>query len=112
MDNSKVLGDALSNARYSSASALLISVVSESPEHHGYMGRVPDTQIEQKPENFRTMAALQRAMAHLRGIMDRRDIALVNTDKYLWYRFRGVRQDLFVQGFEVSTCPHAPCLEA
>ena len=112
MDNSKVLGDALSNARYSSASALLISVVSESPERHGYMGHVPDTQIEQKPENFRTMAALQRTMAHLRGIMDRRDIALVNIHKYLWDRFRGVRQDLFVQGFEVSTCPHAPCLEA
>ena len=58
------------------------------------------------------MAALQRTMMHLRGIMDRQDIALVNIHKYLWDRFRGVRQDLFVQGFEVSTCPHAPCLEA
>ena len=75
------------------------------------MGHIPGTQIEQKPENFRTMAALQRTMAHLRRIMDKRDIALVNIHKYLWDRFRGVRQDLFVQGFEVSSCPPALCLK-
>lgn len=59
-------------------------------------------QIEQKPENFRTMEALQHTMVHLRNIMDRQDCPLVEIHKFLWDRFRGVRQDLFVQGFEVG----------
>jgi hypothetical protein len=59
-------------------------------------------QVEQRPENFRTMEALQRTMAYLRGIMDRTDVELVNIHKFLWDRFRGVRQDLFVQGMEVG----------
>lgn len=62
-------------------------------------------QVEQRPENFRTMAALQQTMSHLRAIMDRTDVELVNIHKFLWDRFRGVRQDLFVQGIEVClTC--------
>ena len=65
-------------------------------------------QIQQVPENFRTMGALRRTMVHLRGIMDRQDMALVNIHKYLWDRFRGVRQDLFVQGYEVSISCAAP----
>ena len=56
----------------------------------------------QTPENFRTLGALRRTMVHLRSIMDRQDMPLVNIHKYLWDRFRGVRQDLFVQGIEVS----------
>lgn len=64
-------------------------------------------QIEQRPENFRTMEALQRTMAHLRAIMDRQDSRLVEIHKFLWDRFRGVRQDLFVQGFEVLDS--SPC---
>ncbi len=58
-------------------------------------------QVEQTPENFRTIGALRRTMVHLRSIMDRQDMPLVNIHKYLWDRFRGVRQDLFVQGIEV-----------
>ena len=58
-------------------------------------------QVEQTPENFRTIGALRRTMMHLRSIMDRQDMPLVNIHKYLWDRFRGVRQDLFVQGIEV-----------
>jgi hypothetical protein len=67
-------------------------------------------QIEQRPENFRTMAALQRTMAHLRRIMDATDVSLVNIHKFLWDRFRGVRQDLFVQGFEARLTTHPCCL--
>ena len=59
-------------------------------------------QVEQTPENFRTMGALRRTVVYLRSIMDRQDMPLVNIHKYLWDRFRAVRQDLFVQGFEVS----------
>jgi len=66
-----------------------------------------NTQIEQQPENFRTMHALRNTMTHLRAIMDRTDMHLANIHKFLWDRFRGVRQDLFVQGFEVST--HLAC---
>lgn len=62
-------------------------------------------QIEQRPENFRTMEALQRTMAHLRAIMDSQASRLVEIHKFLWDRFRGVRQDLFVQGFEVGCQP-------
>ncbi len=57
-------------------------------------------QIEQRPENFRTLGALHRTMGHLRAIMDARGTPLVNVHKFLWDRYRGVRQDLFVQGFE------------
>lgn len=48
------------------------------------------------------MEALQHTMVHLRNIMDRQDCPLVEIHKFLWDRFRGVRQDLFVQGFEVG----------
>ena len=60
-------------------------------------------QIEQVPENFRTRAALRAAQEHLRGIMDRTDVPLADVHKFLWDRFRGIRQDLFVQGFEVRS---------
>ena len=60
-------------------------------------------QIEPVAGNFRTMGALRRPMVHLRGIMDRQDMALVIIHKYLWDPFRAVRQDLFVQGYEVIT---------
>jgi SAC3/GANP family len=58
-------------------------------------------QVDTGPENFRTMAALQRTQRHLRGIMDRSDVPLVEIHKFLWDRYRGVRQDLFVQGLKV-----------
>ena len=51
------------------------------------------------------MPALQRTMAHLRRIMDATGTSLVNIHKFLWDRFRGVRQDLFVQGLEARAAP-------
>lgn len=51
--------------------------------------------------NFRTLPTLQRTQAHLLSIMDRSDVDLAKIHRFLWDRFRGVRQDLFVQGCEV-----------
>ena len=48
-------------------------------------------QVEQDPEHFRTLGALQRTLLHLRGIMDAPGAALVDIHKFLWDRFRGVR---------------------
>ena len=67
---------------------------------------VRGVQIEQDPGNFRTMGALQRTQEHLLGIMDSRGVALASIHKFLWDRFRGVRQDLFVQGLEVRCWAH------
>jgi hypothetical protein len=58
-------------------------------------------QVDPGSDNFRTMAALQRTQRHLRAIMDRTDVPLVEIHKFLWDRYRGIRQDLFVQGFKV-----------
>ena len=78
--------------------------------------------IEQRADNFRTRAALERTQAHLRAIMDSGAAAssspaaapaafpssrssssappLSLVHRFLWDRYRGVRQDLFVQGIE------------
>ena len=74
-------------------------------------------QIEQEPGNFRTLETLKRTQAHLLAIMDRRDVPLSKIHHFLWDRFRGVRQDLFVQGIEArpphsrngSGTPRCPC---
>lgn len=55
------------------------------------------------PEEFRTRGALARTQAHLRRIMDRADVPLVQLHKFLWDRFRSVRQDIYVQGFDSAT---------
>lgn len=52
------------------------------------------------PEEFRTRGALERTQAHLRRIMDRTDVPLVQLHKFLWDRYRSVRQDIYVQGFD------------
>ncbi|GAB4823215.1 hypothetical protein N2152v2_010261 [Parachlorella kessleri] len=52
------------------------------------------------PSQFRTRAALQRTMAHLRGILDRTDVRLGLVHKFLWDRYRSVRQDLYIQGIQ------------
>lgn len=57
--------------------------------------------MEQVASNFRTLGTLQRTQAHLLAIMDRRDVPLAKIHHFLWDRCRGVRQDLFVQGYEV-----------
>ena len=54
--------------------------------------------VDQDPANFRTRSALDTTQAHLRTIMDRTDVPLSLVHRFLWDRYRGVRQDLFVQG--------------
>ena len=71
--------------------------------------------IEQRADNFRTRSALDKAQAHLRGIMDSGTVNSSSTasslsrsaspplslvHRFLWDRYRGIRQDLFVQGIE------------
>lgn len=50
------------------------------------------------PSEFRTRAALTRTMAHLRGLLDRSDVRFGLVHKFLWDRYRSVRQDLYIQG--------------
>lgn len=54
------------------------------------------------PEFFRTRGALARTMAHLRALLDRQDARLGLIHKFLWDRYRSVRQDLYIQGMDVS----------
>ena len=54
------------------------------------------------PEFFRTRGALARTMAHLRGLLDRGGARLGLVHKFLWDRYRSVRQDLYIQGMDVS----------
>ena len=56
-------------------------------------------QVEQHPEHFRTLGALQRTMVHLRRIMDG-GVGLVVIHKFSWDCYRAVRQDMSVQGFQ------------
>ncbi len=50
------------------------------------------------PSEFRTKGALARTMAHLRGLLDREDVRFGLVHKFLWDRYRSVRQDLYIQG--------------
>jgi len=50
------------------------------------------------PSEFRTRGALARTMAHLRGLLDREDVRFGLVHKFLWDRYRSVRQDLYIQG--------------
>jgi len=52
------------------------------------------------PEHFRTRGALGRTQAHLRRLMDRGDVPLATLHKFLWDRYRSLRQDIYVQCFE------------
>lgn len=38
--------------------------------------------------------------------MDRTDVPLHRIHHFLWDRYRGIRQDLFVQGYEVYLLPN------
>ena len=60
-------------------------------------------QVEQNPEHLRTLTALQRTMVYLRTIMDVPGASLVDIHRFLWDRYRGVRQDLSVQGMQVRS---------
>ena len=63
----------------------------------------PGSQVGGAAEEFRTRGALARTQAHLRAIMDREDMPLVQRHKFLWDRYRSVRQDIYVQGFDSAT---------
>ena len=63
-------------------------------------------QVDQEGSNFRTMETLKRTQAHLLSVMDRTDVPLSKIHHFLWDRYRGVRQDLFVQGYEVKPVTH------
>uniref|UniRef100_A0A1D2AG69 PCI domain-containing protein n=1 Tax=Auxenochlorella protothecoides TaxID=3075 RepID=A0A1D2AG69_AUXPR len=51
-----------------------------------------------QPTDFRTRAALLRTMLYLRSLLDRQDVRFGLVHKFLWDRYRAVRQDLYVQG--------------
>lgn len=59
--------------------------------------------------DFRTQGALLRTQAHLRSILNRTDKPFANIFGFVWDRFRGMRQDMYVQGMQVSG-PDIPCL--
>ena len=50
------------------------------------------------PSEFRTRGALTRTMTYLRGLLDRTDVRFGLVHKFLWDRYRSVRQDLYIQG--------------
>ncbi|KAL4433632.1 hypothetical protein ABPG75_000073 [Micractinium tetrahymenae] len=55
------------------------------------------------PEFFRTRGALARTMQYLRNLLDRQakqDARLGLIHKFLWDRYRSVRQDLYIQGMD------------
>ena len=70
-------------------------------------------QVEQHPEHVQTLGALQRTMLHLRTFMDAPGASLADIQMFLWDCYRGVRQDLYVQGMQVRrhllAC-HTPAL--
>lgn len=61
-------------------------------------------QVDQERSNFRTLETLQRTQGHLLSVMDRTNVPLTKIHHFLWDRYRGIRQDLFVQGYEVTNC--------
>ena len=50
------------------------------------------------PSEFRTRGALQRTMTHLRNLLDQSNFRFGLVHKFLWDRYRSVRQDLYIQG--------------
>lgn len=58
--------------------------------------------------DFRTRAALEKTMEHLRGIMDQ-PANKARIHNFLFDRYRSVRQDLYVQGLQV---PHSSTLHS
>ena len=50
------------------------------------------------PSDFRTRGALERTMNYLRNLLDREDVRFGLVHKFLWDRYRSVRQDLYIQG--------------
>ena len=53
-----------------------------------------------QPSDFRTRDALSRTMIHLSKLLDRTDVRFGLIHKFLWDRYRSVRQDLYIQGID------------
>ena len=49
------------------------------------------------PSEFRTRGALTRTMDYLRRLLDRTDVRFGLVHKFLWDRYRSIRQDLYIQ---------------
>lgn len=62
--------------------------------------RFARTVDDPKASDFRTRDALHRTMTHLSRILDRTDVRFGLVHKFLWDRYRSVRQDLYIQGIE------------
>ena len=65
---------------------------------HLAVKRFARTVDDPHPSEFRTRGALQRTMEHLRSLLDTSDIRFGLVHKFLWDRYRSVRQDLYIQG--------------
>jgi hypothetical protein len=61
--------------------------------------RFARTVDDPRPGDFRTRGALARTMAYLRALLDRPGAAFGMVHRFLWDRYRSVRQDLYIQGF-------------
>jgi hypothetical protein len=62
--------------------------------------RFARTVDDPRPSEFRTRGALARTMAYLRTLLDRTDVRFGLIHKFLWDRYRSVRQDLYIQGID------------
>lgn len=60
--------------------------------------RFARTVDDPSPSEFRTRGGLQRTMAHLRNLLDQSHFRFGLVHKFLWDRYRSVRQDLYIQG--------------
>lgn len=65
---------------------------------HLAVKRFARTVDDPHPSDFRTRGALERTMNYLRNLLDREDVRFGLVHKFLWDRYRSVRQDLYIQG--------------
>lgn len=62
--------------------------------------RFARTVDDPQPPDFRTRGALKRTMDHLRSLLDKSEYRFGLVHKFLWDRYRSVRQDLYIQGIQ------------
>eukprot|EP00951_Prasinocladus_malaysianus_P043006 scaffold531324_cov39-Prasinocladus_malaysianus.AAC.1 len=56
-------------------------------------------QMQRDPQDLRTRPALEKSMHHLLWVLDHPDYSFARMHKFLWDRYRGVRQCLSCQVF-------------
>lgn len=61
----------------------------------------PSNPVSHHPKLTIPPAPLTPALQHLRRTLDRTDARLGLVHKFLWDRYRSVRQDLYIQGMQV-----------